>query len=110
MKQAVIRAGTPQVVDVPRPRPAGRVLVANLASVISSGTERTAVASGGGGGRFPCGRVRNPELIRKGLEHLREHGLRETLDLARGVTAPDAALGYSSAGTVSTPAACPSSA
>jgi predicted dehydrogenase/threonine dehydrogenase-like Zn-dependent dehydrogenase len=101
MKQAVIRAGTPQVVDVPAPMPApGHVLVANLASVISSGTERTAVASGGGGGPLPVRAVRNPELIRKGLEHLREHGLRETLDLARGVTAPDAALGYSSAGTV----------
>ncbi len=31
---------------------------------------------------------------------MREHGLRETLDLARGATAPDAALGYSSAGVV----------
>jgi predicted dehydrogenase/threonine dehydrogenase-like Zn-dependent dehydrogenase len=44
--------------------------------------------------------IRNPELMRKGLEHLREHGLRETLDLARGVTAPDVALGYSCAGYV----------
>src|SRR5437660_528937 len=42
----------------------------------------------------------NPDLVRKALAHMREHGLRETLDLARGVTAPDAALGYSSAGVV----------
>jgi predicted dehydrogenase/threonine dehydrogenase-like Zn-dependent dehydrogenase len=101
MKQAVVRAGVPQVVDVPAPSPGpGRVLVANSASVISSGTERNAVASGGGGGPLPVRAVRNPDLVVKALAHMREHGLRETLDLARGVTAPDAALGYSSAGVV----------
>lgn len=101
MKQVVVRAGVPQIVEVAPPGPSpGRVLVANLASVISSGTERTAVASGGGGGPLPVRAVRNPDLVRKALEHVREHGLRETLDLARGVTAPDAALGYSSAGVV----------
>jgi predicted dehydrogenase/threonine dehydrogenase-like Zn-dependent dehydrogenase len=101
MKQLVLRAGVPQVVEVPTPMPlAGRVLVANLASVISSGTERTAVASSGGGGPLPVRAIRNPELIKKGLDHLRDRGLRETLDLARGVTAPDSLLGYSSAGIV----------
>ena len=96
-----MRAGAPQVVEVAAPSPApGRVLVANAASVISSGTERTAVGSGGGGGPMPVRAIRNPELVLKALEHMREHGLRETLDLARGVTAPDAALGYSSAGMV----------
>ena len=101
MKQIVIRAGAPQVVDVPAPSPApGWVLVANAASVISSGTERAAVASGGGGGPLPVRAIRNPDLMRKALEHVREHGVRETLDLARGVTAPDAALGYASAGVV----------
>jgi predicted dehydrogenase/threonine dehydrogenase-like Zn-dependent dehydrogenase len=79
---------------------AGRVLVATLASVISSGTERTAVTAGGGGGPLPVRAIRNPELIKKGLDHLRDRGLRETLDLARGVTAPDSPLGYSSAGVV----------
>lgn len=101
MKQVVLRAGVPSVVDVPAPsRLAGRALVANLASVISSGTERTAVSSGGGGGPFPLRAVRNPDLVKKALEHMREHGLRETLELARGITAPDVALGYSSAGVV----------
>jgi predicted dehydrogenase/threonine dehydrogenase-like Zn-dependent dehydrogenase len=101
MKQLVLRAGAPAIGDVPAPSPlAGRVLVANLASVISSGTERTAVAAGGGGGPLPVRAVRNPELIRKGLSHLREHGLRSTLDVARGATARDAPLGYSSAGIV----------
>jgi len=101
MRQVVLRSGAPQVVEVPAPSPApGRVLVGVLASVISSGTERAAVASGGGGGPLPVRAVRNPELVGKALEHMREHGLRATLDLARGTTAPDAALGYSAAGVV----------
>ena len=76
------------------------MLVANLASVISSGTERAAVESGGGGGPLPVRALRNPELIRLGLQHLRERGFRETLDVARGVTAADSPLGYSCAGLV----------
>lgn len=74
------------------------MLVANAASVISSGTERAAVSEGAGS--LPARAIRNPELVTRALAHLREHGLRETLDLARGVTAPDNALGYSTAGTV----------
>jgi predicted dehydrogenase/threonine dehydrogenase-like Zn-dependent dehydrogenase len=101
MKQAVLRAGAPNVVEVPAPSPSvGRALVANLASVISSGTERTAVSSGGGGGTLPVRAVRNPDLVKRAIEHMREHGVRETLDLARGVAAPDVALGYSCAGVV----------
>jgi predicted dehydrogenase/threonine dehydrogenase-like Zn-dependent dehydrogenase len=101
MKQVVLRGGQPTVAEHPAPSPApGRVLVATAASVISSGTERTAVASGGGGGSLPARAIRNPELIRAGLAHLREHGLRRTLDVARGATAPDSPLGYSCAGTV----------
>lgn len=101
MKQVVLRAGAIQVVEVPAPSPAaGHVLAANLASVISSGTERAAAASGGGEAPLAVRAVRNPELVRRALEHMREHGLRETLDLARGATAPDSALGYSSAGVV----------
>jgi predicted dehydrogenase/threonine dehydrogenase-like Zn-dependent dehydrogenase len=99
MKQVVLRAGAPQVVEVPAPSPTpGRVLIALQASVISTGTERAAVR--GAGGPLPVRAVRNPELVRKALDHLREHGFRETLDLARGITAPDAPLGYSGAGYV----------
>jgi predicted dehydrogenase/threonine dehydrogenase-like Zn-dependent dehydrogenase len=101
MKQVVLRGGQPIVTEHPAPSPAnGRVLVATAASVISSGTERSAVTSGGGGGSLAGRAIRNPELIRKGLEHLREHGLRRTLDLAGGGAAPDSPLGYSCAGTV----------
>jgi predicted dehydrogenase/threonine dehydrogenase-like Zn-dependent dehydrogenase len=101
MKQVVLRGGQPIVAEHPAPPPApGRVLVATAASVISSGMERSALASGGGGGSAPTRAIRNPELVRKALEHLREHGLRQTIDVARGTTAPDRVLGYSCAGTV----------
>ena len=101
MKQVVLRGGQPTVAEHPAPAPTtGRVLVANAASVISSGTERTAVTSGGGGGSLPARALRNPELVRTALSHMREHGLRETIDVARGATAADSALGYSSAGFV----------
>jgi predicted dehydrogenase/threonine dehydrogenase-like Zn-dependent dehydrogenase len=49
---------------------------------------------------LPVRAIRNPELVHKALSHMRERGVRETLDLARGRTAPDTALGYSSAGVV----------
>jgi predicted dehydrogenase/threonine dehydrogenase-like Zn-dependent dehydrogenase len=100
MKQVVLRGGQPIVADHPAPGPQpGSVLVANAASVISSGTERTAMESGGGGS-LPVRAIRNPELVTTALRHMREHGVRETLDVARGTTAPDNPLGYSSAGTV----------
>jgi predicted dehydrogenase/threonine dehydrogenase-like Zn-dependent dehydrogenase len=101
MKQVVLRGGAPVVAEVPAPAPGpGRLLVANAASVISTGTERTAVASGGGGGSLPMRALRNPDLVRTALAHAREHGLRETVDVARGAAASDAPLGYSSAGVV----------
>jgi predicted dehydrogenase/threonine dehydrogenase-like Zn-dependent dehydrogenase len=100
MKQVVLRGGRPTVADHPAPGPRpGSVLVATAASVISSGTERTAVESGGGGS-LPVRAIRNPELVTAALRHMREHGMRETIDVARGTTAPDSPLGYSCAGTV----------
>jgi predicted dehydrogenase/threonine dehydrogenase-like Zn-dependent dehydrogenase len=100
MKQVVLRGGQPIVADHPAPAPQpGSVLVANAASVISSGTERAAVESGGGGS-LPVRAIRNPELVTAALRHMREHGVRETIDVARGTTAPDNPLGYSCAGTV----------
>ncbi len=99
MKQVVLRSGAPFVADVPAPSPqSGRVLVANSASVISSGTERASVQSGGGS--LPMRAIRNPDLVVKTLQHAREHGVKETAELIRGAVSDDAALGYSSAGIV----------
>jgi predicted dehydrogenase/threonine dehydrogenase-like Zn-dependent dehydrogenase len=99
MKQVVLRNGQPLVADVPAPSPQrGRVLVANAASVISSGTERAAISSGGGS--LPMRAVRNPDLVLLTLRHAREHGIRETVGAVRNAVADDTVLGYASAGTV----------
>jgi predicted dehydrogenase/threonine dehydrogenase-like Zn-dependent dehydrogenase len=99
MKQVVLRGGHPLVAEVPAPSPQpGRVLVANVASVISSGTERAAVSEGDGS--LPMRAVRNPDLVLRTLRHAREHGIRETVELVRNAVADDTVLGYSSAGTV----------
>lgn len=102
MKQVVLRGGQPKVVEVPSPSPAsGRVLVANAASVISTGTERTAVSSSAGaGGSLPMRALRNPDLVLKTLQHARKHGVKETTELVKGAVATDIALGYSTAGRV----------
>jgi polar amino acid transport system substrate-binding protein len=100
MRQAVLRNGQPLVAEVPAPSPQpGRVLVANAASVISSGTERAAV-SNGAGGSLPMRAVRNPALVALTLRHAREHGVRETVGLVRNAISDDTVLGYASAGTV----------
>jgi predicted dehydrogenase/threonine dehydrogenase-like Zn-dependent dehydrogenase len=98
MKQVVLRGGQPLVAEVPAPSPqAGRLLVANAASVISSGTERATVA---GGGPLPMRAVRNPALVALTLRHAREHGIRETVGVVRNAVSDDTVLGYASAGTV----------
>jgi predicted dehydrogenase/threonine dehydrogenase-like Zn-dependent dehydrogenase len=99
MNQVVLRNGQPAIAEVPAPSPQpGFVLIANGASVISSGTERSAVSSGGGS--LPMRAIRNPDLVLKTLQHAREHGVRETVELVRGAVVEDTPLGYSSAGIV----------
>jgi predicted dehydrogenase/threonine dehydrogenase-like Zn-dependent dehydrogenase len=86
-------------VDVPEPAPGpGSVLVSNAASAISSGTERSVVASGSGS--LAARAIKNPNLVAQTLKHAREHGIRETIGAVRGAVAQDSPLGYSSAGTV----------
>jgi len=99
VKQVVLRGGQPHVADIPAPAPApGRVLVANAASVISSGTERSSLATSGGS--LPMRAIRNPDLVLLTLKHAREHGVRDTVELVRGAVSDDTVLGYSSAGIV----------
>jgi len=99
VQQVVLRGGQTQVVEVPEPAPSpGSVLVANAASAISSGTERSVVAQGSGS--LAARAIKNPNLVAQTLKHAREHGVRETVGLVRGAVAQDNPLGYSSAGTV----------
>jgi len=99
VKQVVLRGGKVQVVEVPEPASApGFVLVANAASAISSGTERSTVASGSGS--LAARAIKNPQLVAQTLRHAREHGVRETIGAVKGAVAQDSPLGYSTAGTV----------
>jgi len=99
VKQVVLRGGKTQVVDVPEPAPTpGFVLVANAASAISSGTERSVVASGSGS--LAARAIKNPQLVAQTLRHAREHGVRETIGAVKGAVSEDSPLGYSTAGTV----------
>ena len=101
MKQVVLRGGAPTIAEVPAPSPApGHVLVANAASLISSGTERAAVSGSGGGGSLPMRAIRNPDLVLLTLKHAREHGVRDTVKAVRNAVSDDTVLGYSSAGIV----------
>lgn len=84
---------------MPEPGPApGFVLVANAASAISSGTERSVVASGSGS--LAARAIKNPQLVAQTLRHARDHGVRETIGLVKGAVAEDLLLGYSTAGTI----------
>ena len=76
------------------------MLVANAASLISSGTERAAVSASGGGGSLPMRALRNPDLVLLTLKHAREHGVRDTVEAVRNAVSDDTVLGYSSAGVV----------
>jgi threonine dehydrogenase-like Zn-dependent dehydrogenase len=99
MKQVVLRNGAAHTADIPAPSPEpGRVLIANAASVISSGTERSAIVDGGGS--LVMRAVRNPGLVAMTLKHAKEHGVRETVEAVRGAISDDGVIGYSSAGIV----------
>src|SRR3954447_15803143 len=101
MKQVVLRGSAPTVAEVPAPSPTpGCVLVANAASLISSGTERAAVSNSGGRGSLPMRAIRNPDLVVATLKFAREHGVRDTVDTVRNAVSDDSVLGYSSAGVV----------
>lgn len=88
-----------RVEDLPSPRclPGG-VLVRNVASLISSGTERASVHLAG---KSLLGKAaERPDLVRQVFEHLRRDGLSEVLSAVRARFDADLPLGYSSSGIV----------
>ena len=93
------RGAAPIVRDVPPPPcDPGGVLVANLFSVISSGTERTAVQSSS---RSLVSTARGrPDLVKNVVERARRDGLRATVGTVRNTLAKERGAGYSSAGRV----------
>ena len=101
MKQVAQRPkdGAVSVVDVPAPalRP-GWLLVANRASLISAGTERTKIVTGEKN-LLQKARAR-PDLVKKVVDKARVEGIRSALDTARDRLEALAPIGYSSAGVV----------
>jgi len=100
MKQVVIQGGGVRVIDVPAPQVSPRSILVRVAhSCISAGTEIAGVQSAS----EPLYRraLKQPEKVKRALAMMREHGVRYTLDRARGeaIAIP---LGYSAAGTVIT--------
>lgn len=101
MKQVVQDQGGGQVsvVDVPEPllQPSG-LLVDTVASVISSGTERSKIEMGE---KSLLAKARaRPDLARKVIEQAQREGLQSTLDLVRDRLGMPQALGYSAVGVV----------
>ena len=101
MKQVAqhIKSGEIKVVEVAPPAVrAGSVLVQVHASVISIGTERSSMTERS---QSLLSRARkNPDLVAKVWEQVRQQGLRATVRRVRGRLDSMTALGYSAAGTV----------
>jgi len=93
------KSGKLSVEDVPPPAlDNGQVLVANLYSVISSGTERSTIemakASALGKAR------KRPELVKQVLDNVKREGVLQTWDKVQKRLSSPKALGYSSCGVV----------
>lgn len=101
MKQLyqIPRSGSLAVQEVPTPAvPPGFVLVANAASVISAGTERTAVQFAQSG-LLQKARSR-PDLVGQLMQKARREGILTAANAAFSKLDAPQSLGYSSAGTV----------
>ncbi len=101
MKQLVqsVRTGEVSLAEVPPPQVApGSVLVRNLASVLSAGTERK-LAEFGGKNLLQKAAAR-PDLVRQVIDKARREGVASALDAVQSRLNEPAPLGYSSAGIV----------
>ncbi|MDQ3668050.1 MAG: bi-domain-containing oxidoreductase, partial [Acidobacteriota bacterium] len=101
MKQVLQNRKTGKVAVVEVPVPAlqrGRVLVRTVASLISSGTERAAVAQARKS-LLQEARER-PDLVRSVFDRARTDGLLQTFGAVRDKLAASQALGYSASGIV----------
>lgn len=101
MKQVVLspRTGALEVAEVPVPNVRrGTVLVHNVASVVSAGTERLVIELAG---KSLLGKARaRPDLVREAINKVRREGLRTTVREAFLRLDRPFPLGYSCAGVV----------
>ncbi|HEX8903703.1 MAG TPA: bi-domain-containing oxidoreductase, partial [Longimicrobiaceae bacterium] len=101
MKQVVqhVRTRRLEVAEVPEPAPrAGGVLVRNVASLISAGTEKMLVDFAG---KSLVGKARErPDLVRQVLDKVRKDGIGPTVQTVLSKLDQPLPLGYSCAGVV----------
>lgn len=100
MKQVLqSRSGNTVVREVPQPPcSSGGVLVRNLYSLISSGTERSTVELTQ---KSLVGKARaRPDLVRQVVDTARREGISQTLGTVQRKLSEEAPIGYSSAGRV----------
>ena len=99
MKQVLLKGKQVVVEEVPSPVPQDKeVLVKTCYSLISSGTERAAVQGSARG--LVSKAITNPELVQKGLQIIREQGVKKAWQIIRGLEGTSSPLGYSLAGEV----------
>ena len=93
------KTGELRVEELPEPRtPAGGVLVRNVCSLISAGTERTSVETAQAS---LIGKARSrPDLVRQVMDNARREGLLATYRKVQSRLDNIKELGYSSAGVV----------
>ena len=99
MKKVALRSGVVTVVDVPPPTCSdNEVLVANVYSAISVGTELSTVMGSRGYSLWNV--LKDPSLIRKASRYIKKRGIKKTLSVAKEFREASRALGYSAAGIV----------
>jgi len=102
MKQILqsMRSGVVSVYDVPPPAvQRGRLLVRTAASLISAGTEKTAVDSGK---KSLAGRAKErPDLVKQVIDRVKTEGIVSTYNAVKSKLDGTTQLGYSAAGIVS---------
>jgi predicted dehydrogenase/threonine dehydrogenase-like Zn-dependent dehydrogenase len=94
-----INGGKLRVADIPAPlAQPGEVLIANVASIISAGTERMVIDLAK---KSLLGKARErPDLVRRVIEKCRNEGLLNTVRQVRERLDTPMSMGYSSAGVV----------
>lgn len=100
MMQVFNSCGEIIVEEVPAPACGeNEVLVKNIYSLISVGTETMSLHGGGKGVvRLASKAINNPELIHKAMEMAERDGISKTIKVIKGQTAKLTSLGYSSSG------------
>jgi len=102
MKQLFNQSGNIILEEVPAPTCGeNEVLVKNMYSLISVGTETMSLHGGGKGVVGLASRaINNPELMHKAIEMAERDGIGKTIRVIKGQTGKLAPLGYSCSGVV----------